>query len=108
MISKFHYPMHSLFISAWQRFTSAVPPVVKKIQIILGLAAGTFTAAAAINWPLKIAFASTVCAYTASVCAGLVLALQFIEQTVTVFETKTEVKITTTETTTAREVPANG
>lgn len=74
---------------------------------MLGLAAGSFTAAAAISWPGKMVMVGTVCAYAASVCAGVVLALQFIEQTVTVFETKTEVKITTTQTTTASQVPAN-
>lgn len=85
--------MKIILKEVWSRFKSAVPPIVKKIQIVLGLSAASFTAAATMGWPGKIAFIGTFCGYAAAVCSGIVIALQFIQQTVTVFETKTEVTI---------------
>jgi hypothetical protein len=87
-------------IKLYARFVSAVPPIVKKIQIVIGLAAGSFTAASAIAWPSKLAFVGSFCGYAAAVCAGVVLALQFAEQTVTIFKSQHKTAITKTETTT--------
>ena len=70
----------------WQRFSSAVPPLVKKFQVVLTLAGSTLTAGAAINWPSGLASASTFCAYAAAICAATVLGLQFTQQAVSVLE----------------------
>ncbi|WP_147425735.1 hypothetical protein [Mucilaginibacter gracilis] len=91
--------MKTLLKQGWLRFRSAVPPTVKKIQIVLGMATASFGAATAITWPGKLLLVGTFCGYAAAVCGGIVLALQFIQQSVTVFETQTEVTVkqTTTE-----------
>lgn len=82
--------MKIVLTHAWNRFRSEVPPIIKKVQIILGIAVASLTSEAAINWPGKLAVVGMFCGYAAAVCGGTILALQFIQQTTTVFETKQE------------------
>jgi TRAP-type C4-dicarboxylate transport system permease small subunit len=97
--------MKILLIQAWNRFKSEVPPIIKKLQIILGIAVASLTSGAAITWPGKLAVIGMFCGYAAAVCGGIILALQFIQQSVTVFENKTEVTVTAIQTTVSTELP---
>lgn len=100
--------MITLIKAGWNRFRSAVPPVVKKIQILLTMASGTLGTLAAISWPGKTVIIGSVCGYGAAGCLGAVAVLQFFQQAATIIETKTEVTITQKTTVTPLNDQQNG
>jgi hypothetical protein len=91
--------------NSWTRFKSAVPVTERKAQLILVAAGASFGSMAAISWPGKLSIISVISGYVASACGGMAFLLQFAMQKQTILQTKEEVTVTATKTTTATEIP---